>query len=448
MKAKLYLEHKAEDMASDLMTFINIPSVIDEDEGNKPFGTAIDNALKWVLNRCEAMGMRTFYDPEGYYGFAEVGSGEELIGILMHVDVVPGGDRLHWTTPPFESDFRQGKIFGRGAIDDKGPIVSVLYAMDYLIHQSQALKKRVRLIFGTDEETHWRGICKYMKNEEVPQMGFTPDSVFPVVYAEKALLQLRLKHNVPVAFTVRGGKALNAVPEFSTYKGLHLHKLEKELKKLGFDHDIDNDELYVIGRSAHSAKPYLGINAITRMALGLSQAGVTSHAIRFLSEKIGLTHHGELIFGHCADEASGKLTFSVNQIDIGSHGEFIGIDVRIPVTISADFILQGLKRVLEKYHLDIEILDQMPALYMPKDHRLIQILTDVYADETGLDASPQSTGGATYARAMPHCVAFGPLFPGQEKVAHQTDEYIELKSMVQCAVIYAKAIERLAEEDI
>ncbi len=445
MKIKNYIEANEMEIINDLSALINIPSVIDEESHEKPFGKPIDEALKWTLNKFEKLGMKTFYDPKGYYGYAEIGEGSELIGILAHVDVVPSGDEGNWTFPPFDGVLSGGKLYGRGATDDKGPIIAILHAMKALIAGGITFNKRVRVIIGTDEENQWRGICHYMRQEEVPAYGFTPDSDFPVVYAEKGLLQVKLKSELKSSIRVKGGNAMNSVPESATYHGSHLYKLEKQLKKMGFDHELEGDELYVIGKSAHSAKPHMGVNAVTRMVMALKALGVDTPAVDFIAEKIALTTNGELIFGSCEDEPSGKLTMSVNQIDISKYGEVIGMDIRIPVTVDKKFIALGLKRVAEKFGLKYEELDYLEPVYLSKDHPLIQTLKSVYEEETGLDGTPMATGGATYARSMKNCVAFGPNFPGTIKIAHQTDEYIEVNALIKCTQIYAKAIERLIE---
>ncbi len=433
------------EMISALVELLKIPSVMDETYELRPFGLEIDNALKKALEICKRIGFRTYYDPKGYYGYAEYGAGTEMIGILGHVDVVSEGDALNWKHNPYAGDIATGKIFGRGAIDDKGPLVAAIYATKALIDANVAFNKRVRIIIGTDEENTWRGICKYVANEELPTMGFTPDSSFPVVYAEKGLLQFRLRSDKKSDLRVKGGTAMNAVPESAVYLGEQIYKLEKALKKLGFDHELENEEVYVIGKSTHSAKPSAGINAIVRMAEGLKAIGVQSPVIDFLTEKVGFTYHGEQIFGNLVDEPSGDLTMSVNQIDLSAYGEMIGIDMRIPVTIEKKFIVDGLKRVAEKYGLKYEEIDYLAPLYVARDTTLIKALIKVYEEETGLDGDPISTGGATYARSMPNIVAYGPAFPGQEKVAHQADEYIEINALVKCAQIYAKAIEKLLE---
>ena len=433
------------EMISALVELLKIPSVLDETYELRPFGKEIDNALKKTLEICERIGFRTYYDPEGYYGYAEYGAGSEMIGILGHIDVVSEGDALNWKHSPYAGDIATGKIFGRGAIDDKGPLVAAIYATKALIDANVTFNRRVRIIIGTDEEHSWRGICRYVAKEEMPTMGFTPDSNFPVVYAEKGLLQFRLKSDKKSDLRVKGGTAMNAVPESAVYLGDHIYKLEKALKKLGFDHELENEEVFVIGKSAHSAKPASGINAIVRMAEGLKAIGIQSPAINFISEKVGFTYHGEQIFGNLTDEPSGNLTMSVNQIDLSVYGEMIGIDMRIPVTIDKKFVVEAIKRLAAKYGLMYEEIDYLAPLYMARETQLIQTLVAVYVEETGLNGDPISTGGATYARSMPNIVAYGPTFPGQEKVAHQTDEYIEINAMVKCAQIYAKAIEKLLE---
>lgn len=447
MRLRQYIESLEHEIIHDVSKIIEIPSVIEDELPNKPFGKPIDDALEWLLNRCEAIGMRVYKDPDGYYGYAEVGEGATMIGILGHIDVVPSGAPELWKHAPFKGVVDSGFLYGRGAIDDKGPLISVLYAIKALLALETPLRKRIRLIIGTDEENMWRGINAYLKKEEIPSYAFTPDSTFPIVFAEKGLLQIRLKNKSKNEPLVKGGASLNAVPESAIYSGDQSAHLERALKKFGFDFEHEQNEIVVVGKSAHSSTPNQGINAIVRLALSLQEMGHPSKTIDFISNRIGLTNNGELIFGNCYDEVSGKLTLSLNQIDLSKHGASLGIDIRIPVTVDKKFIVDGIKRVASKYKLEYEELDWLPPVYLPHDHFLIEQLKAVFQEETGLDSQPISTGGATYARAIPNCVAFGPLFPGQKKMAHKTDEYIEIKSLIKMTQIYAKALERLLMQE-
>lgn len=435
-----------EQMIQDIIRLIKIPSIIETNQQEKPFGDAIDDALKCALEIAEELGFKTYYDPNGYYGYAEVGEGEELIGILGHLDVVSEGDPVNWTYPPFEGVLKDNKLYGRGTQDDKGPIIAAMYAVKALMNLQVDFNKRVRVIFGTDEENLWRGISRYMKEQEIPQFGFAPDSSFPVIFAEKGLLQIKLKSVAASPVNVKAGNALNAVPESAQIICNDYLKLEKMLKKNGFDYENDGDEIIVIGRSAHAAKPNLGINAINRLILAVKEMGISSPGIDFLSERIGLTNYGEFIFGDCRDDISGKLTVNVGQIDFSKQGEIIWIDLRIPVTVSKGFIEKALKRVTEKYNLSYEEFDYLAPNYIEKIHPLVKKLTSVYIEETGLDGSPLSIGGATYARSMKNCVAFGANFPGQANVEHQVDEYVDLDFLMKAVQIYAKSIQSLLEK--
>ena len=122
----------------------------------------------------------------------EIGQGDELLAVLCHLDVVPAGDLEDWQTPPFEATLKDGWLIGRGVQDDKGPSLAALYAVKSLLDQGLVFTKRIRFIFGTDEETLWRCMNRYNQIEEKADLGFAPDSSFPLTYAEKGLLQVKL----------------------------------------------------------------------------------------------------------------------------------------------------------------------------------------------------------------------------------------------------------------
>ena len=175
------------------MELVRIPSVCDEGAGGYPFGEAIDQALRKALQIAGELGFKTKYGDGGYYGFAEVGEGKEMLGILGHMDVVPPGKLADWDTEPFDPVEKDGMIYGRGTQDDKGPMVAAMFAVKALMDAGVKFNKRVRFIFGTDEETLWRCIYRYREIEEAPSMGFSPDGYFPLIFAEKGVLQLQLE---------------------------------------------------------------------------------------------------------------------------------------------------------------------------------------------------------------------------------------------------------------
>ena len=121
-----------------------------------PFGQSILEVLKECLTLFQEEGFETFIDPEGFYRYAEIGEGEEIFGVLCHLDVVPAGDVSLWHTPPFEGIVENETIYGRGVQDNKGPTNAALYAVKAILDVGLTLNKKIRFIFGTDEENLWR----------------------------------------------------------------------------------------------------------------------------------------------------------------------------------------------------------------------------------------------------------------------------------------------------
>ena len=423
---------------------VRIPSFLVEGGDGYPFGKAVHEALQKATDIAAGLGFRTWYDGAGYYAWAEIGAGEEMIGVIGHVDVVPPGNPEYWTTPAFEPDERGGKLYGRGVQDDKGPMMAALFATKALMDAGVSFNKRVRFIFGGDEENQWRGVDRYFEREETPGMGFTPDAEFPLIFAEKHILQVALSAPNQGAPVMDMGTAFNAVPGEALYTGPHQDELAAKLDELGFDYERTEMGVRVLGKAAHASLPEAGVNAIARLAIALDAIGCQAKIIQFLARTAGMDYHAEAIFGPVEDEVSGKLTFNVGRLIITEGEERLGIDMRIPVTADKEEVAGKLHAAATRFGLDYQEVGGKGSLYVPLDHPLVKTLLDVYRQVTGdEDAEPMTIGGGTYARAMDNCVAFGPNFPGSPETAHQADEYIILEEMYRAMAIYAEAIYRL-----
>ncbi|MFZ5968631.1 MAG: dipeptidase PepV [Bacillota bacterium] len=433
-----------EEIISSIQSSIAIKSVEEKPKVGMPFGEGVDRALRQILKLGEDLGFRTKYG-DGYYGYVEMGEGEEMIGILGHIDVVPEGDPASWSFPPYGGEVHNGRIYGRGAIDDKGPTIAALYAMKIVRDSGYLLKKRIRLIIGANEETRWECIDEYKEQEEAPSCGFTPDADYPLIFAEKGLLQFNLEHQKGGVVTVFGGNAYNSVPDLCRYHESDWKEIARVLDELGFDYKITDQGITILGKACHSSTAWKGINAISRLCMALTEGGNSSEAIRFVAEKIGEDCYGEKIVGDCEDQSSGKLTMNIGKIDINHDRQTIYLDVRYPVTKKKEDIIHAIKAAAEPYGLVYEEKHFIPPLYVPRDHSMVKLLRKVYEEETGLDSTPLSIGGATYARAFENFVAFGPLFPGKEEVAHEKDEYIEIDDLMKTIRMYAKVIAELAK---
>ena len=435
-----------DDFLASLKTLISYPSVLNEGENGTPFGQAIQDVLEKTLEIAQEMGFQTYLDPEGYYGYAEIGQGEELLAVLCHLDVVPAGDLEDWQTPPFEATLKDGWLIGRGVQDDKGPSLAALYAVKSLLDQGVVFTKRIRFIFGTDEETLWRCMNRYNQIEEKADLGFAPDSSFPLTYAEKGLLQVKLHGPGWEDHPLQAGRALNVVPDKATYKGDRLEELLPVIEQSGVKYSEEAEAVTVLGLSKHSKDAAEGVNAIVGLAESLSL--IQPHpALLFIADAVGEDATGAALFGEIKDEPSGALSFNIATLSIDEQQSEIGIDIRIPVLADKEALVKRLSEVAASYQLQYEEFDYVAPLYVPLDSPLVSTLMAVYQEETGDQTPAMSSGGATFARTMENCVAYGALFPDALQTEHQANERAKLDDLYRAMEIYAETIRRLAAKE-
>lgn len=422
-------------MIEELQSLIGIPSISEKGDDHAPYGVETAKALKYVLDLCRDFGFRT-ENCENQAGYAEIGSGDEMIGILCHLDVVPAGNG--WTYPPFAGEIHDGRLYGRGAVDDKGPAIACIFAMKELLETGIPLKKRIRIIFGQSEETgDWTDMEYYKQHEELPGYGFTPDADFPVIYGEKGILQIKLSMEQQKSgfLAVSGGYAPNVVADQAscTVLGAGGEKMQFQAN----------------GKAAHGSTPEEGENAISKlMELLQKERDIKDFKCpfaEFYMDKIGFALHGEQIDCELSDEASGKITFNAGMIEVREGNVELSVDIRYPVTCSEKEVISRIKEQTEAYGVKVSVSESMAPVYLDKETPVIRALMEVYQEETGDDTPAMTMGGGTYARAMEGIVAFGPLFPGRECTEHQKDEYILLEDLEKAKEIYKKALYRLVE---
>lgn len=454
-----------EPFIKDTMKFLAIPSVLNEEkkEQGSPFGPEIKKAMDFLLNLAEGDGMKT-RDLDGYAAHIEYGQGKESIGILCHVDVVPAGDG--WTTHPFEPIVRNGKIYARGAIDDKGPTMAAYYALKLVKDSKLPLSKRVRLIIGGDEESDWRCVNHYFKHEEMPVMGFAPDADFPIIYAEKGIIDVMYQQKVNsmerfdyTLQTFSSGARLNMVPDEAkaVVSGKNVANLFDEfssfLKRnpISGHAELEDEKvtLFVKGKSAHAMEPNNGNNAGLYLVHFLSMFSFDYHAkhfLTFLDDYFFLDSRGEKTEVQMKDDISGDLTVNVGIIRFSDEtGGSFGVNMRYPVTKNSESLHRHLKTLAQQSGFSYILKEDSKPHYVEEKHPLIQTLQKVYEKQTGKKGELLSIGGGTYARALDSGVAFGPLFPGRNEVAHQKDEYVYIDDLLLAIAIYAEAIYELAK---
>ncbi|MTI96866.1 MAG: dipeptidase PepV [Firmicutes bacterium] len=436
---------------------IKIPSVKEPGTKEKPFGEPIDHALRFMLDKGQELGFDT-KNYDGYAGHIEFGEGEEILGILCHLDVVPAGD--DWSYPPFEGEIAEGKLYGRGTLDNKGPAVAVLYAMAALKDAGFTPHKRIRLILGTDEESGWECMQHYLAHAEKPDLGFTPDAVFPIINAEKGIVMVRLQGPWPEKegyslMELRGGHRANMVPDRCLIRlsGGNMPALDEFLPQIGANEaqvSVNSIgaavEIEVRGVSAHGSTPEKGVNAIAHALKILGGLGFDGGLTGLLADKVGFGWDGEGLNLKLSDADSGPLTLNLGVIKSEAEHLSAELDIRYPISFSKEEILQRLRASLPD-SVSVTTLDSKPPLFVSPESKLIKVLQDVYTKHTGDPAELIAIGGGTYARALDNAVAFGPLFPGREELAHQKDEHISVDDLLIMTRIFDDAIARLAEED-
>ena len=343
------LNHK-EELLKDLFDLLRVRSILGTDITDEtPFGSGPREALDMILSFGERDGYKTKL-VENKAGHIEVGEGEELFGILGHVDVVPVVE-ADWISHPFKPEVRDGKIYARGSLDDKGPTMAAYYAVKLLDKLGVKWNKRVRLIIGSDEETGFRCVESYFKHEEQPASGFTPDAMFPLVYAEKA--RTTFDHKLVFAeekegyeyklLKFNGGQVLNMVIASAEAelegevvdikekfeKFLSAEKLEGEVKV------EDTIKLSLKGKAAHGSTPQFGINGAAKLAEDLSTFVLDINGknfVEYIVEKLANDPFGTKLGIDYSDDEMGAATYNygILEYNLDKKVAVISTDCRHP----------------------------------------------------------------------------------------------------------------------
>lgn len=468
---KSEFEKNLDRFTADLKGLIEIPSVAGEAEGAYPFGRQVQRALEYMLELGSSMGFET-KNVDNYGAHIDFpGSEEGVMAIVGHIDVVPEGDG--WDHDPYGGQVIDGWMYGRGTQDDKGPTMIGLYAMKVLRDLGFQPKKTIRLILGLDEETSWDGMKYYLEHEKAPDFGIVPDADFPLVQCEKGLLEfdiLRFNTGVTSATgerscvleSMEGGSAPNVVAGHTAFRitgpEVALARTEKiiieraaeknyEIKTQIKDNALEVD---VTGKTAHAAFPERGQNAVSMtmdLLSGLLFANEdANNLVEFYNRTIGFVLDGSKIGCGLSDDLSGSLTFNVGKIHFNAEETKITIDIRYPVTKSQQEVCDGMMPLITEGGYRLEVIDHIRSIYQEPDNPVVMTLLEVYREISGdLESKPSVIGGATFARAIPNCLAYGVLFPGDPELEHQKNEAIQLSQLLKAGQIYAEAIYRLTK---
>ena len=394
-------------------------------------------------------------------GYIEFGEGNKMLGIIGHLDVVPADNT--WTFNPFSATIKDDKIYGRGTIDDKGPVVAALYAMK-AVSDNYKIDKRVRLILGLNEENNWKCIERYKETEELPTISFSPDAGFPCIYAEKTIETIYLEEPYEKSSLVyiesisTNNNAINVVPKYCEitigFDTNIINDIENTSKniidKYNYNISIERiDEAHIklisSGIASHAAHPELGNNAISKLIIVVKELfyyyNTKIELLDYFAKYIGDDFTGGNLGINFEDE-SGALTLNTAQFNLEDNTLKIGFNLRIPVTIDYNLIKEYFKKFCNS-NIHVKVARIQEPLYIEKKNPLVQTLCNIFNDYNNSNMEPQAIGGGTYSRAFDNCVSFGPQMPDSKDMCHQSDEYITIENLIFCTKVYAEAILKL-----
>ncbi len=442
------LKYKDE-MLKDLETLISFQSISGENQED------CEKALNFIIEKANEFGLTT-KNIDNIAGHAQLGEKGELCGVLTHLDVVPAGN--NWDTLPFELTRKDGRLYGRGIADDKGSALISLYCLKALKDANVKGKNTIRAIFGTDEEKGMKDMEAYFASEATPDYSFTPDSEYGICRCEKGIIQLEIFADTHTGTTLNefhSGKAVNAVPD-TAYVMLDCsenddHQLfrfaDAMENKFEFHYTIDGLMIICHGKASHACEPEKGSNAATALVELL--ASNFSHRqlgsiCSFINSSIGLETNGNSMGIKMRDSLSGALTVNVGTIHIGENFATATIDIRYPVTVDGNLILERIKKLAGKENLNVKLLSHLKPLNVDENSPIITLLSNSYEAIMGKKPELYSTGGGTYARKLGNKgVAFGPLFKDDYSNMHNANESLDEEKFMKHGEICLEAMYRM-----
>ena len=449
MDIKEQIHVLSEEMIENLGKLVAVDSQLGTPEEGKPFGEGPAEVLSVGLKIAEELGFYTV-NLDNYCGYAEMGEGEEIVGIAGHLDIVPvGGD---WSYDPFVLTRKGDHVYGRGTTDDKGPVIEALYAMKLLCDSGVKLNKRVRLIMGCNEETGSKCMEYYNKVAEELSCGFTPDANFPCIHGEKGHMSMMAYSKHTKIISMNGGFVSNAVCDSCTTvipadiglkEKLEAALADTKLQEYQVTEENGQIEIYAKGVPAHASTPVLGINAAGVTFECLEKAGFEDDFVKFYNTHLGTSCDGAGVGLKCED-AYGNLTFCNGIVKTENGVISCTIDIRVPVTFKKDDILNRIEGNLEDENGRIEVGEIGNPLFFPRESPLVNALYKAYVDVTGdTENKPMVIGGGTYAKSLKNIIAFGPEKFGVDYRIHGADEFILVSEMEEAVEVYMEAIKNL-----
>ncbi len=463
-----WVDAHQEEMIEDLKKLIRINSIRGEAKEGMPFGEGPAEAIARMQEMMAESGL-SVRNYDNYMVAGDLaGEGEKWLDILAHLDVVAVSK--DWTvTEPFEPKIVGDRIYGRGAIDDKGPAVAALYAIRAIRESGIGLKHGVRLLCGADEECGSGDLQYYYTKEKEAKYTISPDASFPLINIEKG----RLAKTFEAVFEageepsrilcVEAGDTSNVVPgKASALVRVDRQSLEEVLlqmksliPKVSFTIEEGQKEgswlLRAIGQTGHASIPSTSANALTAILSCLSRLEPVSDSDKALGAVSRLFPYGgwdgEALGVKMADEESGELTISLDIFSLkAEQGKVVlsgTFDCRAPIVANDENLTEIIRKKLSENGFRMEEGLMVPSHAVPADSPLVKTLLESYELYFGEKGEPLAIGGGTYVHTLANGVAFGCEIEGVDNHMHGDDEFFDIPVLVRSCKIFADAIIRI-----
>ena len=452
------LNQKMLEMQDEIITSIQesmrIPSVRTDAQPDAPYGIECKKALDHIIELGKKLGLETGM-ADNRIAWVDFGEGEELVGVLGHADVVPEGEG--WKYPCWGAEIHDGVLWGRGCVDDKGPIIGAIYALKAMKDLGIKTDRRIRVLVGADEESGQHTCAKYYVDNgyDMPTIGFTPDGEFPAIFYEKGISRFTVgkkienKGKIDVeSFT--GGTVVNVVTPYCKLVVNGSLNVNPVSDRVIVTEENGKTIVEATGIGAHGSTPGAGINAAILVLQSVKDnnfGGDFQKMVDFLLEKVNTETAGESLGVHFLDEETGETTVNLGVVKYDGEEMSFTLELRYPGNTTREEIDGIVRNAFVPYGLEELAYDWQKSVYVAKDSELVTKLMKVYREETGdVEGEALAIGGGTYAKEFPNMVAFGPIFPGDPDVIHQPNECVEIDKLMKAMQITAGAILELARK--
>ncbi len=423
-KITRWIEDHRQEIIDKWMALIRIPSVRGEKQENAPYGAQCDRALSLAASWYENA---TVNHKDGY-AYADYGTGEKLIGIFGHSDVVPVGEGWLYTQP-FEPVIKEGTLIGRGSTDNKNGVLATWCVLQMLKDLQIPTKHRIRAFIGSNEESGMGDIEGYVRNEQMPDLSIVPDNAFPCSVGEKGILRMWAKSRETLKEVVQfqGGSAFNSV-------------LDKVTVMLSSGEGFET-----VGVAKHAGSPDGSVNAAYLAAQKL--LNTEDRALMAAACKVLESPYGEGLGIVHTDEEFGRTTAANGMVKIEDGHLCISLDIRYGASFDPKDLEEKLAAGWDALGFDIVEMNNRPGFSVSASP-VPAIFKKLFEEATGTEKDNYRMAGGTYSRYLKNSFTTGTILPGYPRMefpaghggAHGKDEAASVEGFLQGVKLLTKYV--------